>query len=137
MRQTLLNFELATPCLPSCVAIATFTFGKIAPTPTPTFSRLSSPWVTGFAILFSKTFCLAEVSLFCFDRSVVTLPRRASVLVEVSLFCFDLFSEEHQLHHPPLPPIFYSQFFPLSSRVTANIVFYFFIFFCNDCPMLH
>ena len=52
-------------------------------------------------------FCLAEVSLFCFDRSVVTLLRRASVT-------------------PPYPP---SHFLlsvlplPLTSRVTANTVF--------------
>ena len=44
-----------------------------------------------------------------------------SALIEVLL----LFSEWHQLHHPPLPSIFYSQCFPfrLASRVTANIVF--------------
>ena len=34
-----------------------------------------------------------------------------------------VFSEEDQLHHPPLPPIFYSRCFILTLQVIANIVF--------------
>ena len=39
--------------------------------------------------------------------------------------CSCVSSEEHQLHHPPLPPIFYFHCLPftLGLQVTANIVF--------------
>ena len=36
-----------------------------------------------------------------------------SVLLSSKCSCSPVSSEEHQSHHPPLPPIFYSQCFPL------------------------
>ena len=48
---------------------------------TMSYSSHHSQLHPGFSItrLVAVQFCLAEVSLFCFDRSVVTLYRRASV----------------------------------------------------------
>ena len=56
-------------------------------------------------------FCLAEVSQFCLDR----------YCLKCCYYCVS--SEEHQLHCPPLPLMFYSQCFPLPfpSWVTCTV----------------
>ena len=48
----------------------------------------------GFSVirLVAVSFCLAEVSLFCFDRTVVTLYRRASSYTTLSSLRFSTLS---------------------------------------------
>ena len=67
-------------------------------------TQLTLKLCLGFSIT-HLVLCPVEVNQFCFDWSVVML-----------------FTEGHQLHHPPLSPIFYSQCFPFSFAlwVTAN-----------------
>ena len=87
-----------------------------------------------------KNVCMVVSTCMCCSRyKVCPQPESGcSALIEVLL----LFSEGHLLHHPPLPPIFYSQWFStlsflpfrLASRVTANIVF---LVYCTISVRLH
>ena len=74
---------------------------------------------------FSKLFriCLVPAAVYC---GSIFFQRRSvcSALIELLLLS-RFFSRASQLHHPPLPPTFYSQCFPstLALRVAVNIIF--------------
>ena len=66
--------------------------------------------------------CFLELFLIGLVAAVVPCGSILSSGAQSVLICSKWFySQEHQLHHPPLPPIFYSHCYPFTQ--TANIVF--------------